>query len=294
VFIEPDTPFRKLARSLKAPNSPEFDVMVWEEHIKSNSLSQNDLHLCQAAMWIGAESLLLRMHLEDGGAPVLGPQLSTTLAVAMLNRETSILSEKMMKLNRPQGDAPRTIEQLANVTLKSHGGHFDVDVSSHADSIIDAVDSWLFASMNSLEKNQPGKIDLMAAAVFYTQQFSLKRSHYDLWQQALWEDWRFILQEGRTVFVPSKPEIKELAEASLMRQQSKFLSHSMIDLARWTKMSADWRRQMQLPLTVVAVDKRSGQKRRFVVARPSLKRMPSYAFAREGLAAYAGLAIERS
>ena len=60
-MLEFDSPFRQqVARSLKAPNSPAFDLKAWEELIKVGSLSSSDLGLCATAMWIAAEAMSLR------------------------------------------------------------------------------------------------------------------------------------------------------------------------------------------------------------------------------------------
>jgi hypothetical protein len=54
-------------------------------------------------------------------------------------------------------------------------------------------------------------------------------------------------------------------------------------MAAWSHMSAEQRRSMQLPRTVINLEHRAGRRRRFVVGRPPIKSMRSYTFSRIGL-----------
>jgi hypothetical protein len=104
----------------------------------------------------------------------------------MLNREFFSLNAKLLKAQKAAADTgPVTLDHLANILIGSNDGLFKVDASSRTDAVTDTVDSWLFNAVD-MKSNPPVPADLATVAVGNVQRFSLQRSHYDLWQQALW------------------------------------------------------------------------------------------------------------
>lgn len=284
LMLEFDTPFRqRVARSLKAPNSPDFDLKAWEALIKASDLTSSDLGLCATAMWLGTEVASLRDHLAKHEVAPLSAQLATTLAIATLNREFFVLDNKLLKAQKATVNAgPVILDHLANTPIGSGDGLFKVDASSRTDAATDAIDSWLFDAVD-IQSNPPVPSDLAAVAAGNLQRFSLHRSHYDVWQQALWEDWRLISAEEHLVFTPADRDMAKLADVWRLRQESIFTSSAWKEMAAWPHMSTEERRELLPPRTVIDVEQSPGRRRRFVVARPPIKRMPSYAFSRIGL-----------
>lgn len=279
-----DTPFRqRVARSLKAPNSPNFDLKAWEDLIKAGDLTSSDLSLCATAMWLGAEAVSLRDHLAKRKVSPLSAQLATTLAIATLNREFFILDGKLLKAQKAGVNAgPVILDQLGNTPIGLGDGLSKVDASSQTDAATDAIDSWLFDAVD-IQGDPPVPSDLSAVAASNLQRFSLHRGHYDVWQQALWEGWRLISAEDQLVFAPADRDVAKLADVWRLRQESVFISSVWKEMATWSNMSTEERRELLLPQTVIDVEQSPGRRRRFVVARPPIKRMPSYAFSRIGL-----------
>jgi len=294
-MLEFDTPFRRKVRSLKAPNSPEFDARAWAAAIEAGEPTENDLALAATATWLANEAQRLRTSVTESNIPPLSGPLATTLAIATLNREFSVLSGKLIKAQKVAANAGlKTQDQLANVPIRSADGLFNVDAGSRIDAATDAIESWLYEA-GTFEGNPPTATDLLGTAIGMVQRYCLQRSHYDLWQQALWEDWRLISREQRLMFVPATQELKELQDAWLMRQQSNFMGYAWLEVANWPHLSVEDRRNMQLPRTVIGVEQRPGRRRRFTVGRPSIARMQSYTFARLGLdGSYLAPFLERS
>lgn len=280
-----DTPFRQqVARSLKAPNSPDFDLQAWQDLMKASGLTASDLGLCATALWLAAEAASLREHVAKSTITPLSAQLATTLAVATLNREFATLDAKVRKTaQRGAADAGLvTLDYLTNAPIGTSDGLFEVDANSRTDAATDAADSWLFEAVD-LPGNPPVPANLLGVAVSNFRRFSLQRSHYDLWQQALWEDWRVVKVDEQLVFAPTDRDMAKLTDAWRFRQESIFTSSGWTEMAAWPHTPADERRTMQLPRTVIGVEYRPGRRRRFVVARPPIKRLSSYVFSRIGL-----------
>jgi hypothetical protein len=199
-MLEFDTSFRRqVTRSLKAPNSPDFDLKAWENLIKASDLTSSDRALCATAMWVATEAMSLRDHFAKHEVAPLGAQLATTLAIATLNREFFILDKKLLKAQKAAVNAgPLIFDHLANTPIGAGDGLSKVDAGSWTDAATDAVDSWLFEAVD-IQNNPPVPSDLAAVAFGNLQRFSLQHSHYELWQQALWEDWRLISADRRRI-----------------------------------------------------------------------------------------------
>ncbi len=134
-------------------------------------------------------------------------------------------------------------------------------------------------------------------AVRFIQRFSIQRSHYEIWQQALWAGWKLSVdKDGLVHFGPPDPTFAALLDSCLIRKQSNFMEHAWIDIAGWPAMTADRRREFQLPLTVTALEAKPGRARRFVVTRPSAsaRSVPAFVIGRAGLeGSYLGMFLDR-
>jgi hypothetical protein len=288
-MLEFDSPFRKRVRSLKSPNSPAFDVVSWKRLLETTELTDADLELCLTAFWIAGQAMALRKKMDQEPLPMSSGRLSTVLAVAMLNREYFILTGKLGKAQRAALDSDMIVatHQLADVPIGGGDGVFKLDAASLVDATTDAVDSWLYEAAD-VAGGMSDHPNLAAVAVKNAHRLSLQRAHYDLWQQALWEDWRLSKYgpDGRNfLFAPADTEVAALLDACLTRKESNFMEYAWIDASAWPKMSAQRRREIQLPLTVVAVDRQAGKRRRFVVGRPSAanRHVPAFVVSCSGL-----------
>jgi hypothetical protein len=280
-----DTPFRqKVVRSLKAPNSADFDLQAWQDLIKSDGLTADDLGLCATALWLAAEAASLREHVAKSTITPISAQLAITLAIATLNREFATLDAKVHKrAQRSAADVGLVIlDHLTNSPIRTSDGLFEVDASSHTDAATDATASWLFEAVD-LSGNAPVPANLLEVAFSNLRRFSLQRSHYDLWQQALWENWRMVKVDEQLEFAPTDRDMAKLTDAWRLRQESIFTSSGWTEMAAWPHTPAEERRTMQLRQTVIGVEHRSGRRRRFLIARPPIKRPSSYVLSWVGL-----------
>ena len=209
--------------------------------------------------------------------------MSVLLAIATLNREHFVLSDKLRKTQRAAAKKETmSVDQLAAVTVKSHDGLFEVDAGSRLDATVDAVDSWIFEAVDG-PLNGPSPPDLAVASIMNMRRFGGQRAHFDLWQQALWEDWRLGRHEEQWVFIPGDWDMAALQDAWLHRKESNFMGYVWIDQSTWPLMQPAMRRSKQLSLTVIGVEQRAGKRRRLVVGRPPITHMSAYAIAQAGL-----------
>ena len=282
-MLEFDTPLRAQVRALKSPNSGDFDAAAWRALLEAQDLTTSDLALGTMAMWVATQSESFRDHVGKRPPSQISARVSTVLAVAVLNHEHAVLSDKLLKAQKAATEAgTMSMDQLANLPIASCDGLFEVDAGSHMDAATDAVDSWIYEAADlPNEGNVPPELGSVAAQ--HMTRFSIQRGHYDLWQQALWEDWRLTSQDNRLVFAPADPDLAALQDAWLLRKQSNFMELVWLDMSTWPLMSQEARRARQLPRTVIRVDARKGMRRNIVVARPSVKHMSAYAMACSGL-----------
>ena len=301
-MLEFDTPIRRRARKLAAPNAPAFDASDWSAIAQDPDATTDDLELVLVAMWLHVQSKTLREYFAANPLPALSPKLATTLAIAMLNRETSVVAQKFAKAQKAALTAGAlSVDHLAQVGIGRSDGYFEVDAASITDAATDATDLWLYDISGSGSGNGGGITtltpDLPNAAVHYIQRFSVQRSHYEIWQEVLWSGWSLSKdQNGLVHFGPPDPTFAALLDGCLIRKQSNFMEHAWIDIASWPMMSTERRREFQLPLTVTRVERKPGRARRFIVARPSAssRNVPAYVIGRAGLeGSYLAMFLER-
>jgi hypothetical protein len=281
-----DTPLRRRARKFSAPNSAAFDASQWSAIAQDPDATSDDLELGILAMWLHIQSTTLRDHFARKPLPALAPKLAITLAIAMLNRETSVVAQKFAKAQKTAlADGALSIDHLANVGIGRSDGYFETDAASVTDAATDATDSWLY-DISGSHGGAATASDLATIAMRCIQQFSIQRSHYEIWQQALWAGWTLSADgEGHFHFGPPDRAHAALLDGCLLRKQSNFMEFAWIDIASWPAMTPERRREFQLPLTVTAVDRKPGRTRRFVVARPSAsaRTVPAFVVGRAGL-----------
>jgi hypothetical protein len=285
-MFEFDTPFRRAVRSLKSPNSADYDAAEWKRRFESSDPTEADLNLYAMALWLYAQSTSLRQHIEQNPLPPLSAKLSMTLAIAMLNRECSVVGRKFGKAQKvARAGGSLSVDHLASIGIGRSDGIFEVDAASITDAATDAVDSWLYEAVGA-KGTLRDYADLGTTAVRYVQRFSIQHSHYDLWQRALWEDWR-LASDGQSqfMFAPSDRGLATLLDACLIRKQSNFMEYVWIDASAWPQMSPQRRREIQLPRTVVSIERKSGRPRSFVLGRPTTtaRFVPAYLVGRAGL-----------
>ena len=203
----------------------------------------------------------------------------------MLNRECFIVQDKAMKAQKVvEESGPVTMDQLANVSIRRADGLFEVDAGSFSDAATDLTESWLYEAVDIADGlSQYEKLD--EAAALNSRRFSIQRGHYELWQHALWQDWRLTRDGQYLLFSPADRKLASLFDAYVIRQQSNFMEYAWIDRASWPNMSAQQRREVQLPLTIITLEQKPHKRRRFVVGRPSINvsDFPPYLLAHSGL-----------
>lgn len=144
-MLEFDTPLRRRARSFAAPNSPAFNAPDWSAIAQDSDATSDDLELALMAMWLHVQSTTLRDHSARNPLPALSRKLGTTLAIAMLNRETSVVAEKFAKAQKAaRASGALSVDHLANVGISRSDGYFETDAGSMTDAATDAADSWLY------------------------------------------------------------------------------------------------------------------------------------------------------
>lgn len=180
-----DTPFRKKARQLAAPNREDFDLTDWSAALAEGEATVDDTRLMATAIWLQHQARTLRDYFAAKPLPKLSAKLSVTLAVAMLNRENAVMGEKANKARLAARKAGgMATDFLTHISIKRNDGTFEVDSSSFTDAAVDGTDSWIYDVFDKHEP-QAQQANLGNTAVRYVQHYSLRRSHYDIWQRAI-------------------------------------------------------------------------------------------------------------
>lgn len=267
-----DTPFRRRARALKAPNREDFDLAEWSAALAEVEPTQDDCRLMITALWLAHQAKTLREYFAAKPLPKLSANLSVTLAVAMLNRENAVMDKKAGKARLAVLKAGgMATDFIIHVSVKRADGMFETDTSSFTDAAVDAADSWIY---DVTESHEPAaqKEDLGNTAVRYVQHYSLKRSHYDIWQRVLWESWALhSVKDGsntRTMLLPADADLALRLDAFGHRNESNAMGYAWIDMSMWPTMSMPARRAKNLPFTVIAVELQNGRPRHFNIRRP--------------------------
>lgn len=210
----------RLAPALPHPTAKAFDRKVWREVIKDDLLGQRDEDLAKAAIYVGgALEAIRRDLLEDLFDGLSGDQL-VELAVANANRGWNVFRWQLdQALPKPDGEM-RYIPALGRegIPVGPDGALMSVDDVNNA--VIDALPYW-FAEV-AQAADQPKELDFEATRElihrghFVTNPMQVFRS---IWQEVLWEPWRFDFDNSTAVLAPRQPD----------------------DLARWRAW--DWREQ---------------------------------------------------
>src|ERR1700733_1819009 len=134
-MFEFDTPFRRVVGSLKSPNSADYDAAEWKRRFESSDPTEANLNLYAMALWLYAQSTSLRQKIEQNPFPPLSAKLLMTLAIAMLNRECSVVNWKFDKAQKvARAGGALSVDHLASIGIGRSDGIFEVDAASITDA----------------------------------------------------------------------------------------------------------------------------------------------------------------
>ena len=267
-----DTPFRKKARQLKAPNNAAFNLHAWIAEAASSASTEEDARLIVTGLWLANEAKKHREYFVANPLPKLSVRLSVTLAVAALNSQSALMAERLEKAQLVARKAGgMAADFLTHVAVKNGASPLQINSSSFTDASVDATNSWLFDVVDTQEPN-PQQAELGRAAGRLLLYYSTKRSHYDIWQQVLWEN--FELHSGKkgsntNILLPADPDLTALLNACNHRNKSNAMGYAWVDVSAWPLMSSPARRKANLARTVVAMERKANKARSFTIARPT-------------------------
>lgn len=242
------SPFRELARDLVSPLAESFERGVWDAAFTSVDPDEQDRRLYLAALWI-AERTRSLYDTRPERFPGMNSVDAAVLGIATLNVQHRILGAKTQSAARKASDAGGTAsDYLRNVRFENATG-LGLSGSDYVETMIDAMDSWLFDAARS--QSQPfdasRALELEQIAADLVAFYSMRQVFKRLWDRALYEG--YYVDETET-WRPPNPELAVLHQGWLARNDAVFLAAPAELLAVWPKMSSQERRRFGLNKSV--------------------------------------------
>lgn len=268
-MFEKDSKFRAAVHhGLKSPMSNDFDPSAWVEALAgADDAGPSDAHLTRTALWMNGQSRALRS-LPGLDFTHLGGSQWTLLAMAFANREVRTAMEKQNEFFKSRkGDAlDGTFEPLIET---AHGT--SVTQTGLTESMVDSLELWLFDLRAAPEVGKDLDGDLFPMVLAQARRLNIQRELNRLWNQASWEDYRIVDEEGQSeiFFIPDDLEMATLLQATTIRHVQNSQNAASIDASVWPSMTPEGRRIRMLPRNVTSVVPRKGGPRRIVVEATS-------------------------
>ena len=179
--------FRKKMRSARPPIAVDFDLDAFTRDVKD--IGDQDPSLAATAFWLYVQSKSYREMRQTEPLVQLNARTSTLLAIAFLNREFSIVGNRLRKrTDRARRNGAASTEHLSYLPIGNDGELGNVDAGSTMDAATDVANLWLREALKSNPKNDATvkPIDIIRQ---YGRHYSMRNGHNELWTRALWENW---------------------------------------------------------------------------------------------------------
>lgn len=265
------TSFAAAVRTLKSPTSAAFDVNLWKAAYDSASgdKTPEDTRLMMSALWIFAQSEMLRSSFANLPPAWANAGTWTVLALAATNREFRTGLE--LQADDWSSRDKQTPISLGETRILSDQSGRKVTIDGLTESVVDLVENWIFdaAALPTTGTSQPPP-DISGACIGAIQKYSIQRQLNVMWNQAYWEGWQFDAMNSKPCWQPSDRHFATLIEANLVRHEENMGNIPLIDFASWPTMTPKMRQAHSLPRTVTEVSSR-GRHRTIRIGKPQCR-----------------------
>lgn len=258
------------ANRLLHPTARAYSASLWRDALNSlPSPSVRDRDLATAAIWFGGQMESLRATFETRLFEGLSRRQAIILSIAQTNREFRVLVRKAARAVRKSGsrDAFHVNHASESVVRGATAGNRHT-IDDLGDALVDTLPHLLDRAVDRpLIGTSRG--DVFQKGVTAVQVLSIEHSIRTLWQQALWEGWRLGRKDDAIHFAPVNQNLEVMWNAWHWRHRAFMNSRAIMQLAgRQSDLQAGIKPQRFLQSTVVKIERRPGQRRRFVIGPP--------------------------
>ncbi|MBW4331376.1 hypothetical protein KY084_10885 [Stakelama sp. CBK3Z-3] len=234
------TIFRHLTGKAKPalihPTNTAFDPAGWKavvDAIGDEPLSPRDMLLMQVAMLIGVQNAILRHRYTSKLFAGFAPDQVLTLALANANRGYLVIKFKAdvaaAAAFEAAGGRPLDFGAISQLLIEPAPGQSPATADDLNNSFVDTLPHWFALARDITEGSRAPGEDLGGIAQRAGACLSLEHAFRSIWQEALWEPWRFGQGADGYVMVPDDTDWMAGWRVWDLREQSLHLQGAMLN-----------------------------------------------------------------
>lgn len=246
--------------ALVHPTNTAFDPEGWKsviDAIGNEPMSPRDMLLMQVAMLIGIQNAILRHLYTNTLFTGFSPDQVLTLALANANRGYLVIKfkadEAAAAAFEAAGGRPLDFGAISQLLIEPAPGQSPATADDLNNSLIDTLPHWFALARDIPEGSRMPGEDLGGVAQRAGACLSLEHAFRSIWQEALWEPWRFGQGADGYVMVPADADWMAGWRVWDLREQSLHLQGAMLN-RQLEKRIPNAYLTRSLPRTVTAID----------------------------------------
>ncbi|MCH4027270.1 MAG: hypothetical protein LKE94_00495 [Acetobacter fabarum] len=250
------TQFHEFVRTSKPPTSEYFNFEEAEKYYSEIETTNDDQDLLHTIKWVSDEASAARLLLQNSDLIHLDPHLSSSLAIAALNREYRTATDKFKEKIQSSSSDIVALDSLLSSRIEGTSGQI-VSPSEIAETGVDSIENWLFDAQNSDGSLDANYLELTEIAIQSIKFYSFRKSLNVLWGRVIYEGWRLKYDEESQVFRWSAPDLHKvkLQAAWQYRHTANLARCANLMQPIWIKLSPAERRKLAPRKTVLFMEK---------------------------------------
>ncbi|MBL1436692.1 MAG: hypothetical protein COB08_010900 [Rhodobacteraceae bacterium] len=252
---------------LTSPFNKGFDANEWSKALEGSEKSERDINLSIAALFIGGQLGSLRKSLFNGLFSKISQRSAIRLAVASANFEFFSFSkahEKVIRQLLDRNDGTH-IDEFRNVSVN----HIQDNVSpdDFVTAIVDVLPHWFFEAQSLDSNREPLNFNFSIVRRNVSRVLSIEHLYKNIWDEALWEGWKFGIHGNPKTFEPLNFDDRALWTAWQLRGESLVIGKALTFKAE--RRSDAKQDKTLLPNSIISY-KTKGNRAEFVFGRPKI------------------------
>lgn len=207
--------------ALKHPTAKAFDPKPWHEIFESVEYSDRDRSLATAAIFCGDQIGSLRTHVVEKALAALSRRSAIRLALAQANRNFAVIRRRMKAtLNRKKGEQVSHLSHLSRTIIGGAGSQPELNADDLTTVVVDTLPHWFAQAWGLSDDREALAANFRDIGARADAALSIEHGYRNLWQQSLWEGWRFDFADGKAGFKPTEKDDALLWNAWVLRQEA--------------------------------------------------------------------------
>ncbi len=254
---------RKAKPALAHPTAKAFEPNDWKPVIASigeDALTPRDRTLVNVAMLIGLQNLVLRTRYTATLFAGFTEDQIATLAIANANRRFLLLGDTSRAATaqaaaaaKAESGRPLDFGAISQLLVEPAPGQSPATVDDLNNSMIDTLPHWFALAREVPEGPRPAGENLGGVAQRAGAILSLEHAFRSVWQEALWESWRFGKTSTGYAMMPDDADWKAGWRVWDLREQSLLLQGAMLN-RQLEEAIPNAHKTPTLPLTITAIN----------------------------------------